>query len=312
MNAVIKKPGIFTSLQDCGRPGFRSFGVPPGGAMDRTALRLINVLLGNVEYAAALEMHFPAPEIVFEDSVDFAIGGAEFDAELNGRPIDNWRRFSASANDLLRFNGRRLGTRAYLAVAGGFEFDPPLGEQTVRIESGTRLQVAEGSPPIQALIGLGISRNLITRYSRSPIVRVLEGNETRLLTAKNEEMLFRQQFTILSDSNRMGYRLSGEPLHLLVEDELISSGVTCGTIQLLPDGQMIVLMADHQTTGGYPRIAHVISADLPLLGQLGPGDKVSFERVGIETAEATSLQFESDIRMLRAGVAMRLLPRFLC
>lgn len=305
MRVVIRKPGIFTSLQKFGRTGFRSLGVPPGGAMDRTAIRLINILLGNPDHAAVLEMHFPAPEIEFEDDIEFAIGGADFAPELNGIPIDNWRLVRASANDVLRFNGPRLGARAYLAAAGGFEFDPPLGEPTVRIEGGTHLTIAYSFSSNHRIAGLGISRNLIPRYSRSPTVRVLEGHESQFLTAKSEETLFRETFSISSDSNRMGYRLSGEPLHLLQSDELISSGVTYGTIQLLPDGQMIILMVDHQTTGGYPRIAQVISADLPLLGQLGPGDTVSFEQLEIETAEDISLQFETNLALLRTGIAMR-------
>jgi len=146
--------------------------------------------------------------------------------------------------------------------------------------------------------------SLIPPYSRFPTVRVTAGAEFDLLTAAGEKRFLNSAFKVTGESNRMGYRLSGDPVHLLEAKEMISAAVSFGTIQLLPDGQLIVLMADHQTSGGYPRIANVIQADLPLLAQLGPKDGVSFHLVTVEDAERAMLAFERELNLLRVGVML--------
>jgi antagonist of KipI len=143
------------------------------------------------------------------------------------------------------------------------------------------------------------------RYSRFPTVRILQGGEFELLTAKSERTFLSDGFTFTNACDRMGYRLSGTPLHLRREHQMVSSAVTFGTIQLLPDGEMIILMADHQTSGGYPRIGNVISADLPILAQCGPGDGVSFAMTSIEEAERLTLRLESELNFLRVGCRLR-------
>lgn len=291
-------------MQDLGRTGFRSYGVNPGGAMDRTAVRLINILLGNDQSAAALEMHFPAADIVFESDAAFALGGADFGAELNGIPISNWRRHNAQGGDRLRFKGVVNGMRAYLASSGGFEYEQTLGEATKRLQANTRLSINAtdiNRPHIKA----EVASSMIPHYSRFPTVRVIAGPEFESLTAISETALFREQFAVTKDSNRMGFRLEGVPLYRIDEGEMVSAGVTFGTIQLLPSGQMIVLMADHQTSGGYPRIAQVIGHDLPLIAQLGPGDKAAFHRIEIAEAERIAIQFERDLALMRAAVSLR-------
>lgn len=304
MAILVRKPGIFTTVQDLGHPGFRRFGVNPGGAMDRTAVQLINTLLGNSEDAAVLEMHFPAAEILFESEVTFALGGANFAAELNGTSVSNWRCIRARSGDTLRFTGIVKGTRTYLGCGGGFVNKKTLGEATKRLEGETRLGL-NMSDASRTYVAEKIANSILPRYSRFPTVRVIEGPESDSLTAKSEAALFHEQFTATKDSDRMGYRLEGEPLYRMNEGEMVSAGVTFGTVQLLPSGQMIVLMADHQTSGGYPRIAQVISQDLPLLAQLGPGDKVAFHRVEITEAERIALRFESDLALLRTAVSLR-------
>ena len=139
-------------------------------------------------------------------------------------------------------------------------------------------------------------------YSRFPTVRIIAGAEFEMLTAAGEQNFLKQNFTVSSNSDRMGFRLRGEPLYLLEKQELVSSAVDFGTIQLLPDGQIIILMADHQTSGGYPRIAHVVSKDLPILAQLGANDKIGFEMISLGEAENLTLAFEQDLNWLRIGV----------
>jgi len=280
--------------------------------MDRAAARLINTLLGNDESDAVLEMHFPAAEIEFDSESSIAIGGADLSATLNETPIRNWSSFTANQGDILEFTKPVSGTRVYLAVKNGFAIDEWLGSQSTnliagsggyggrKLNSGDRLELR--SPRTVKPHAIGPS--IVPKYSRFPTVRVVASGEFDLLTAVSEQAFLNEGFTVTKDSNRMGYRLSGPPLHLLHKKEMVSAAVTFGTIQLLPDGQLIVLMADHQTAGGYPRIANVISADLPLLAQLGTNDGVSFHLVSIEEAERLQAAFERDLCRLRTGIRL--------
>ena len=261
---------------------------------------------------AVLELHFPAGEFVFQSAVSFALGGADFAASLNSGEIRNWSVASANKGDVLKFSERRIGNRAYLAVAGGFRIDEWLGSKSTnlvasaggfqgrKLAAGDRIEFVERRKVSPKTVGPSI----VPRYSRFPTVRIIAGAEFDLLTAISERRLLNSAFTVTNESNRMGYRLSGDPLHLLDAKEMVSAAVSFGTIQLLPDGQLIVLMADHQTSGGYPRIGNVIEADLPLLAQLGPGDGVSFHLVTIEEAERELLEFARELNILRVGVAL--------
>ena len=313
MSLTIVKAGIFTTLQDLGREGFRSFGVNPGGVMDRAATRIINTLLGNNENEGVLEIHFPAGEIQFDLGGTIALGGADLSAELNGHPVSNWRRQNVTKGNRLRFAAKVRGERAYLAVAGGFQIDDWLGSKSTNLTAtaggfeGRRLRVGDTlafneNRPVRS--ALTTSPSMLPRYSRFPTVRFVRGAEFAHLTDASQKSFQTDSFVISKNSDRMGFRLSGEALSITNSSEMISSAVNFGTVQLLPDGQLIVLMADHQTTGGYPRIAHVIERDLPLLAQLGPNDGVAFHEVDIEQAELLSLEFDHDLAMLRVGVEL--------
>ncbi len=313
MSLLIKKPGILTTIQDLGRTGHRALGINPSGVMDRAAAILVNTLLGNPEDEAVLELHFPAGEFIFESRCSFAIGGADFGAALSGKEIPNWKTVTATKGDVLKFTAPRRGSRAYLSVAGVFRVDDWLGSKSTnltanvggfhgrKLDKDDRIKFAD--PHVVTLRGLGPS--LIPRYSRFPTVRVIAGAEFDILTAKSEQELLGETFTLTNDLNRMGYRLKGPQLFLLHEKEMVSAAVTFGTVQLLPDGQLIVLMADHQTSGGYPRIANVIDVDLPLLAQLSAGDSVSFHLVTIEEAEEAKIQFEHELAFLRTGLSFQ-------
>lgn len=312
MSLFIRKPGILTTVQDLGRIGYRSLGINPSGVMDRTAARIVNTLLGNDENEAVLEMHFPAAEIQIDAACSIVIGGADFAATLNETPVKNWSSFHVQQSDVLKFTKPVSGTRAYLAVASGLSIGEWLGSRSTNLVaesggfSGRKLQAGDRielrDPHVLKPNAVGPS--MIPIYSRFPTVRVVPSCEFDLLTAMSEKAFLNEGFTVTKDSNRMGYRLAGPPLHLLHKKEMVSAAVTFGTIQLLPDGQLIVLMADHQTAGGYPRIANIISADLPLLAQLGPNDGVSFHRVSIDEAERAAAEFERDLCRLRTGIRL--------
>ncbi len=313
MSIILKKSGILTTIQDLGRNGFRKFGINQNGAMDKTAVRLINILLGNNENEAVFEMHFPAPEILFEAATFFTLGGADFTPELNGKPINNWQIHYAEKGSVLTFKKKTFGNRAYFAVQKGFKLEKVLksfstnltakfgGFEGRKLQNGDSLKLNNESAQI-ANHKSQIANSILPFYSRFPTVRVIAGAEFENLNALSEQNLLKTDFMISHNSDRMGFRLNGKPLYLLNKKELVSSAVNFGTIQLLPDGQMIILMADHQTTGGYPRIANIISHDLPLVAQLGANDKIAFHLVSIEEAENLLIDFEKDLNLLKTGV----------
>ncbi len=313
MSILIQKAGILTTVQDLGREGYRRFGINPNGVMDQSAARLISILLGNEEGEGVLEMHFPAPQIVFEANAVFAIGGGDFEPQLDGEPVENWRRYSARKNSVLKFAGKGLGNRSYLAVRSGFKIVEWLASSSTNIaaniggfngrklEMGDRIAFKAKVKRQKAKVNCGISNSLIPMYSRFPTVRIMAGAEFDRLGEKNRDLLLDQEFVISNSSNRMGFRLSGNPISLSKPLEMISAAANFGTVQLLPDGQLIVLMADGQTAGGYPRIAHVISHDLPLLAQLGANDKVVFHLIDNEEAENLALKFERELSFFRIG-----------
>lgn len=312
MSILIQKAGILTTVQDTGRTGFRHYGINPNGVMDTAAASLINILLGNPESEGVLEIHFPADTIRFEEDAVFAIGGAEFGAELDGGPVQNWRPIFAHKGSTLKFTAKTLGNRVYLAVAGGFHLERWLGSLSTnrvagiggfrgrQLKNGDRIFLnSKGAGPLGS--NYRVSPSLIPRYASFPTVRITAGAEFDLLNALGQETFFRENFVILPDSDRMGFRLRGKPMHLLNEIGLVSHPVSFGTVQLLPDGQAIVLMADHQTSGGYPRLANVATVDLPLLAELGPNDKVAFHLVTINEAEDLMLEFERDLNLLKTA-----------
>jgi len=305
----IEKEGIFSSIQGLGSYGSQRFGINPRGAMDRAAVRIINVLLGNPQNLTALELHFPAGVVRFTERCLFTLGGANFSAELDEHPIENWRIYAAGSAQSLRFKKRTKGNRCYLAVKGGLTSLPADHElqlvdlTTNRLQKGDRLfrKLNETLLDVQ-LGGQRVSSSIVPPYSPFPAVRFLPGGEFERLGESNKRLLSESSFDVSADSNRMGFRLRGPALTLAEPVELVSAAVNFGTMQLLPDGQMVVLMADHQTAGGYPRIGNIISADLPLLGQLGAGDKVAFTPTSIDDAERAALAWEADLCKLKIGV----------
>lgn len=316
MSIVIISNSLLTTIQDLGRKGFQRFGVNNNGAMDKTAVRLINILLGNDENEAVLEIHFPAPKILFEKSAVIALGGADFGAKVDVGEIDNWRPIVIEKGKLLQFEQKKYGNRVYLSVKGGFKVEEWLGSASTNLKAriggfaGRSLQKNDrlffkqkinGNKENEKKVNYKISRNLIPRYSPFPTVRITAGAEFDKLTKKSCEDFLAQKFAIRSQCDRMGFYLEGLKLTLSESFELLSSAVNFGTIQLLPDGQMIILMADHQTTGGYPRLAHVVQNDLPVLAQLGANDTVNFRLISLAEAEDLILTAEKDLNLLRVG-----------
>jgi len=286
---------MFTTIQDLGRPGRRASGVPPGGAMDRFALAAANRLVGNPEGAAALECSLTGPSIVAVRTCLVAVTGADFGLTLNGAAAPAWTGLFLMEGDRLAFAGRRWGARVYVAVAGGLAAERWLGSASTyllvgrggihgrTLHAGEELSVA-GPAPRPAVAGRCLPVALRPGYSMAPALAAVAGPHTRLLSARARRALFREGWTVSRDADRMGYRLEGAELEVKKE-ELVSFGLAMGCVQVPPAGQPILLMADHQTAGGYPVVAGVARVALPLAAQLLPGDHLSFEEVTVEAAQ---------------------------
>ena len=330
MSLTIIKNGIADTLQDDGRYGYAGFGINPGGATDRFAACIANFLVGNNSKAAVIEMHFPGPQILFEQNALISITGADLQPTVNGEPVDCWRPLMVRKNSLLQFSKLASGAWAYLAVHGGFEAKEWLGSYSTNLKAGAGgwmgrcLQKGDELPfgemqfyypailsDEQTWVGLPWKADTSNTYDNNHEIFVLKGAEWDMLNIESQLKFNEKTFAILPSSDRMGYQLKGVQLQRNTTDELISSPVSFGTVQLLPSGQLIVLMSDHQTTGGYPRVANVITAHLPKLAQLKTGDWVHFKIVDNATAEELLFAQQKHLHILQ-GSCCDQLKKYVC
>ena len=294
---IIIQPGWFTTVQDLGRYGYQQYGVSASGAMDRRSFIIANRLVGNCDRDAALEITFKGPELLCEHDAVIAITGADLAPSVNGTAIPLWTSVLAKAGSLVAFGSRRAGGRCYLAIAGGVEVPVVLGSRSTHISSRTGgvdgCALAAGDvivsgvprPRTPALIGRSLRKSLRPAYSPSATLRILPGPQLDSFSKDVLEVLTTNLYRVTGQSDRMGYRLEGAKLSHAGAGHHISDGTAMGGLQVPPDGQPILLMADRQTTGGYPTIAVVISADLHLAGQLMPGDAIQFVMTSLAEAQ---------------------------
>jgi antagonist of KipI len=278
-------PGLLTTIQDQGRPHAIASGVPPGGAMDRFAHSSANLLVWNDLSAATLECTMTGPRLVAERACAIAITGADLAPRVNGQEAPIWTSFVLAEGDELAFAGRRLGARAYVAVAGGIVGDRWLGSMSTNLMVGRGGMhgralvagdvIAAGEPLTEPPHGAALDKTRRPDYADHEL-HAIPGPHPR-------PALFGATFRVSTSSNRMGYRLEGDPLEAAGE-EILSFALVPGTVQVPPDGRPILLMADHQTAGGYPVAAVVVSASMPAAAQLAPGDEVRFAEISIERA----------------------------
>jgi antagonist of KipI len=310
--------GILDTFQDHGRYGYASMGINPGGAMDSVATSVANFLCGNDLNEAVIEMHFPAPSFLFEQPCLIALSGADFDPHVNDQPVPVNTPIIIPANATLQFKKQKQGARTYLAVKDGFNISKWLNSYSTNLKAnagGYNGRQLQKDDTIKLNTRLDTRNSQLTTlpwhsdvkqlYSHDKL-HVTDGRELSWLSACDATILSNNSFTITSQSDRMGYRLTGVAFENSVHDEMISSAVTKGTIQLLPNGQLIILTADHQTTGGYPRIAHIITADLPSLGQMNAGTHIHFERISFEEAEERLLAQHTHLLQLQNACNFRL------
>ena len=308
VNASIEvtKAGMLTTVQDLGRVGHRREGVPLSGAVDSLAMRVANLLVGNAEDAAGLEFTLVGPELTFRTDALVALGGADFG-------VQRWTPFRIRAGDTLALGPARSGCRGYLAVAGGIDVAPVLGSRSTYVRAqlggwrgralraGDRLSV----PPLTRRVQgrWYIDPRIIPSYGSDVVLRVSAG----LHAAEFEAAWRSEAFRVSPQSDRMGLRLeAGRRLQRVGGTELVSMPIGPGTVQVPPDGQPIILLADAQTIGGYPQLAQVATVDLPLVAQLRPGDTVRFKLVSLEETYELLNARERTLRRLRQGLAQKL------
>ncbi len=298
--------------------------------MDTMALRIANLLVGNDEGAAALETTLIGPALEFDAPTLISIAGADLSATIDSVPLGRWRAALAPAGSTLRFGRPEAGCRAYVAIGGGIDVPAVFDSRSTYLRAsfggvdgralrdGDELHFGapsplsrhiadslhvEGGVPAMARWYAGVT--LRPAYTTEPIVRLIPGAHTDALDAVSRTALFSDRFRVSASSDRMGYRIEGPQLQLHERIDILSEGVTFGTVQLPPGGAPIILMADGQTTGGYPRIGEVASVDLPLIAQLKPGDHVRFTQVSLDDAQELYLERENELAQMKVGLAFR-------
>ena len=299
----IVKPGLLTTVQDLGRWGHQLDGVPVAGPMDVFSHRLANHLVENEPEAAALEITLIGPELTAEVPVTLAVCGADFDVSIDSNPVPTGISFHIRQGQVVRFGKRHTGARAYLAVGGGGIQTPPvLGSRATHLVSamggvsGRALAAGDVVPVNESPARPTVrARGLTLPTAGRARLRVLPGSQERWFGDDAWRALTTVSFRISPRSNRMGYRLQGPPLPRQITDEPISEPLAMGAIQVPAAGEPILLMADRQTAGGYPKIGYVITADLCLAGQLAPGEFIEFDRCTEREAVAALIAREREL-----------------
>ncbi len=291
----VLEPGLFTTVQDLGRDGFGPLGVSASGAADAISLRLGNRLVGNSEGAAGLEMTLLGGAFEFADGAVIALSGSDFGATLDGKPVEMWKAMEVRAGQVLRVASTRSGARCYLCVRGGIAVKSFLGSASTHILSG--LGGFEGRALRRGdVLEIGVAGGGVRKRSFSAqalalltprkVLRATAGPQSDWFDDGARRWFYESSYRVAEDSNRMGLRLEGAAITAPSGGEMISEGMALGAVQVPEGGKPIILFVEQQTTGGYPKIANVISADFHSLGQLRPRDEIRFELVEMETARA--------------------------
>jgi biotin-dependent carboxylase-like uncharacterized protein len=280
-------------VQDLGREGFGSLGVSPSGAADPISLRLGNRLVSNPEDTAALEMTLLGGTFLFPQRAVIALTGSDFGATVNGMPLDHSTAVEVSPGQTLGVGSTRSGARCYLCVQGGIVVKPFLGSASTHLLSGLggyegralrKGDVLRIGPAVASFRKKKLAAQALEQLTPLKVLRVTPGPQSDWFPESSLQVFYRGTYRVAEDSNRMGLRLEGRPLVRDAAGEMITEGVSVGAVQMTAGGLPIILFVEQQTTGGYAKIANVISADLHSLGQLRPRDEIRFEQVDWETA----------------------------
>ncbi|MED3563093.1 biotin-dependent carboxyltransferase family protein [Bacillus xiapuensis] len=329
MTVKVLQPGLLTTIQDLGRYGSQKFGVIVSGAMDSYSLRAANLLVGNKENEGTLEITLFGTSLLFEEDRVIAITGGDLQAVIDGKKAATWRPILVRKGSVLQFKSAIHGCRAYVAFAGGIAVPEVMGSKSTYLRAGiggfkgralkkediiefdemnklsqsifTKLENLKSNPT------WSVNYTKLVNLQQSQTIHVIRGSEFDRFDEKSRKSLFQEPFKLTTQADRMGYRIEGPQLSLEKKFELLSEGVTFGTIQVPPSGNPIVLMADRQTTGGYPKIGQIMTADLPSMAQLQPNAVIHFKEISHEDAEKELLVKEKILEEIKEGIRFKIL-----
>jgi antagonist of KipI len=323
MSAVFTRAGFSTTVQDLGRTGFRQFGVSVGGALDSHALRVANLLVGNDESSAGLEITFGGMQLRSDDDRIVAWSGGEFDARVGSAAVPPGHPFLLCDGEELTIDRPKVGCRGWLAISGGIDVPIVLGSRSTDLRGnfggfegrplrdGAETPLGQNPERAKKLIGK-LREEKIARWKpphnwsspaqREPVLRFIRGAEWDRFNSSTLHALTNEAFIVSPDSDRMGVRFEAPELKRNDDVDLVSEAVAPGTIQVPPSGKPILLLGDCQTIGGYPKIAHVITVDLPIAAQLRARDQVRFREVSLADAHRLWLERERDVAQFQQGL----------
>ena len=321
MKMIISRAGFLTSVQDLGRTGHRHAGVSPGGALDAFGLRVANLVVGNHESAAGLEITFGALQLGFTDERIVAWCGGEFDVRIGSASLPAGHAARLQPDEELKFGKPQIGCRSWLAISGGVDVPTVLGSRSTDLRAqfggmeGRALRDADElllgkfrrsqTATTESISTWMAPHEWASPASREPTLRFTRGMDWNRFNASALQQFTTEAFAVSPDSDRMGVRLDGPELKRADNPDLISEAVAPGTIQVPPGGKPILLLGDCQTIGGYPKIAHVITVDLGIAAQLRAGDVVRFSEVSLAEAHQLLLERESELKRFRIGLSLR-------
>lgn len=327
MKLAVRSAGFLTSVQDCGRTGHRKSGVSVGGVLDSHAIRVANALVGNEDFAAGLEATLGNLRLRFDDERIVAWCGGAFTVRIGDEDFPPGHAARVAKDEELLMSAPKTGSRAWLAISGGIAVEPVLGSRSTdlrgnfggyqgrALRDGDVIPLGETSVFSRAIAkAVGTERIAkwtaptpwVTTASRDRFLRIVRGPDWSRFSVEAQNLLVSAPFTVTADSDRMAARLEGLDLVRHDSSDLLSEAVASGTLQVPPDGKPILLLSDCQTIGGYPKIAHVITVDLPIAAQLWPGDLVRFHEISLTDAQRLLCEREEDFALFRVGIKLRL------
>jgi len=320
MTAIVTRAGFLTSVQDLGRTDFREFGVSSGGALDSFGLRVANLLVGNDEGAAGLEITFGGLQLQFTDERVVAWCGGEFDVRFGSTALPAGHAARLQAGEQLKLGQPQIGCRSWLAISGGIDVPVVLGSRSTDLRAnfggfqgrslrdGDELPLGEfrrsQAAATERIRSWTAPHGWVSPVKPDPTLRFIRGLDWNRFNASSLQRLTSKAFTVSPDSDRMGVRFEGPELKRKDKIDLISEAVAPGTIQVPPSGKPILLLGDCQTIGGYPKIAHVITVDLGVAAQLRAGDHVRFSEVSLADAHRLLLERERQLELFRVGLSL--------
>jgi biotin-dependent carboxylase-like uncharacterized protein len=305
----VLNPGVYTTLQDLGRPGYMKYGIPASGVADRFSAQVANLLVGNKPEAAVLETTLFRLDLLALENFAIAVTGGDLSPEANRTPFPMWQAVSIQKGDRISFRGRKQGFRAFLAVRGGFSGPRYLGSRSVfsRGLMGNALKAGEileaENSAVRPIYDAPIPLNLIPDFSPPPTLRVVLGPQHNRFTPRGLATFLSSEYMVSPQSDRMGYRLEGPRIEHVQGADIISEAIARGAVQVPGDGMPIIMLWDAQVSGGYTKIANVITADHDLLGQTMPGETLRFKDATLEEARAALRRQEMRVEEVKRAIA---------